>query len=329
MKNNSPLMEKGAGVKSFFKKLSSVRELSVLLFLLAVGAVITLNAPQFLTKSNLMSMIRSLSSIAIMSIGMTMVIITGGIDLSVGTVLGLAPLVTAICVDKGLPGGVALAAGLLIGPIFGLFNGLLISKAKLPPFIATLSSMSIGRGVMYILTRGRPLTPKLPAWIKFLGQGYVGVVPVPVVVMCILTVIFAVIMKCTRFGRYVYAVGGNESAARLSGVKADRVIVGTYVCSAVLSAIAGLLMYARITSAEANTGTGYEMDVIAATVIGGASMSGGAGSVVGAILGAVLIGTISNGIVLMGINTYAQQMVTGLVILFAVGFDMIYGKRKK
>ena len=321
--------EKSIDFKSFFKKLSSVRELSVLLFLLVVGTIITLNAPQFLTKSNLMSMIRSLSSTAIMAIGMTMVIITSGIDLSVGTVLGLAPLTMAILVDKGVNPVMALAAGLAIGPVFGLFNGVLISKMKLPPFIATLSSMSIGRGVMYILTRGRPLTPKLPAWFKFLGQGYVGVVPVPVVTMIILTVIFAIIMKCTCFGRHIYAVGGNEHAARLSGVKADRVIIGTYVCSAVLCAIAGMLMYARITSAEANTGTGYEMDAIAATVIGGASMSGGAGSVIGAILGAVLIGTISNGIVLMGINTYAQQMVTGLVILFAVGFDMIYGKNRK
>ena len=328
MKNENQLARKGTTVK-LFGKLASIREFSILIFLLVVGALIAFRSPYFLTTSNLMSVTRSLASTAIMAIGMTLVIITGGIDLSVGTVLGLSSLMAAICYKNGIGGVTPILAGLSVGLVFGLFNGILITKMKLPPFIATLSSMSIGRGIMYILTEGRPLTPKLPASFKFFGQGYIGIFPFPVVLMLFLAVVFAIVMKCTRFGRYVYATGGNEEAAKLSGVRTDRIKIATYVISGLLSAIAGLMLYARITSAEANTGSGYEMDVIAATVIGGASMSGGAGSVVGAILGSVLIGIISNGIVLLGINTYAQQMVTGLVILFAVGFDMIYGRKKQ
>lgn len=166
--------------KKIWSKVSNIRELSILIFLLVVGAIIAFNSPYFLTKSNLMSMIRSLASTAIMSIGMTLVIITAGIDLSVGTVLGLSSLSAAICFQSGLGSFVAIGVGLTVGIVFGLSNGLLITKMKLPPFIATLSTMSIGRGIMYIVTEGRPFTPKLPSSFKFLGQGYIGSVPFPI-----------------------------------------------------------------------------------------------------------------------------------------------------
>jgi len=331
MKNETVTVNTGTttGVKRFFKQLGQIRELNILLVLIIISALISFNSQYFFTVSNIMSIIRALSTTAIMAIGMTMVIITGGIDLSVGSVLGLSALLTAMGFENGVNGIVCVLCGLAIGIVFGVFNGLMITKIKLPPFIATLGAMSIGRGILYIITEGRPWTPDVPDSFKFIGQGYIWIFPIPVVIMIVLTIIFAIIMGKTRFGRYVYATGGNEMAANLSGVKTDRVKLKVYALSGLLSAIAGIVLYSRMTSAEAGTGTGEEMNVIAATVIGGASMAGGEGSVIGAIIGAALIGVISNGIVLLGINTYAQQMITGLVIILAVGIDMVRTNKKQ
>jgi ribose transport system permease protein len=302
--------------------LLKIRELNVLTALLVVSALISLATPYFLTTDNLMGVFRSFSLIAIMSIGMVMVIITGGIDLSVGSVMGLSSLMTALGFANGLPMPVCIAGGLLVGLLFGLFNGLLITAIRLPPFIATLGSLSIGRGLMYIITHGVPLTPDTPDAFALLGQGYVGVVPVPVVIMLVMMVVFSVVMRRTRFGRHVYATGGNEVAARLSGVKTRRVKLTVYMLSGVISAIAGVVSFSRYLSAEPASGFGAELDVIAAAAIGGASLSGGVGSVEGAIIGAALAGIIANGVVLMNIDTYAQQAITGAVIIIAVSLDV-------
>ncbi len=305
-----------------------VRELNVFLALIAVGALISLATPYFLTTNNLMGVFRSFSLTAIMSIGMVMVIITGGIDLSVGSVMGLASLVTALCFGAGAPMAVCVLAGLVVGVIFGAFNGLLITGIGLPPFIATLGSLSIGRGLMYIVTEGVPVTPDTPEMFSLLGQGYVGPVPVPVVIMIVLMIGFSILMRRTRFGRHVYATGGNETAARLSGVKTNRVKLTVYVLSGAIAALAGVISFSRYLSAEPASGFGAELDVIAAAAIGGASLSGGVGSVGGAVIGAALAGIIANGVVLMNINTYAQQAITGTVILIAVSLDVLGNRRK-
>jgi ribose transport system permease protein len=302
--------------------LMQVRELNVLTALLVVVALISFSTPYFLTTDNLMGVFRSFSLIAIMSIGMVMVIITGGIDLSVGSVMGLSSLVTALGFQSGLPTLVCILGGLLTGLLFGLFNGVLITAIRLPPFIATLGSLSIGRGLMYIITHGVPLTPDTPDIFSEIGQGYVGLVPIPVVIMLIMTVIFSTLMRKTRFGRHVYATGGNEVAARLSGVKTARVKLLVYMLSGLIAALAGVVSFSRYLSAEPASGFGAELDVIAAAAIGGASLSGGVGSVEGAIIGAALAGIIANGVVLMNINTYAQQAITGAVILIAVSLDV-------
>jgi len=299
-----------------------VRELNVLIALLVVAALISFATPYFLTTDNLMGVFRSFSLIGIMSIGMVMVIITGGIDLSVGSVMGLSSLTVALGFASELPTAICIAGGLVVGLLFGLFNGLLITKIHLPPFIATLGSLSIGRGLMYMITHGVPLTPDTPDIFSIFGQGYVGVVPVPVVIMLGMMVVFSVIMRRTRFGRHVYATGGNETAARLSGVKTARVKLLVYTLSGIIAAVAGVISFSRYLSAEPASGFGSELDVIAAAAIGGASLSGGVGSVEGAIIGAALAGIISNGVVLMNINTYAQQAITGAVILIAVSLDM-------
>ena len=303
--------------------------MSVLLALLLVAAGIAMATPYFLTTDNLMGVFRSFSTTAIMSIGMVMVIITGGIDLSVGSVMGLSGLVTALAFQNGFPTAVSVSFGLGVGFVFGLVNGLLVTAGRLPPFIATLGTLSIGRGLMYIVTRGVPVTPDTPDIFNMIGQGYVGYVPAPVVIMLLLAVIFSVIMAFTTFGRHVYATGGNQQAAWLSGVNTSRVKLIVYTLSGTISAIAGVVAFSRYLSAEPASGFGVELDVIAAAVIGGASLSGGVGSVQGAIIGAALTGIIANGVVLMNINTYAQQAITGAVILIAVSIDVWRHARKE
>lgn len=306
--------------------LRHVRELNVLVALLIMGALISFYTPYFLTTNNLMGVFRAFSLTAIMSIGMVMVIITGGIDLSVGSAMGLASLVTALCFDAGFSTGVSIVSGIGVGVMFGLTNGALVTVIGLPPFIATLGTLSIGRGLMYMITRGVPVTPDTPEAFSVLGQGYVGFVPVPVVIMLVLMVVFALIMRRTRFGRHVYATGGNEHAARLSGVKTARVKLAVYILSSTIASLAGIIGFSRYLSAEPASGFGAELDVIAAAAIGGASLAGGAGSVTGAVIGAALVGVIANGVVLLNINTYAQQAITGGVILIAVSLDMLRNK---
>jgi ribose transport system permease protein len=305
------------------------QEMSVLLALLLVSAGIALVTPYFLTTDNLMGVFRSFSLTAIMSVGMVMVIVTGGIDLSVGSVMGLSGLVTALAFQNGFPTVVCVSFGLGVGFVFGLTNGLLVTAGRLPPFIATLGTLSIGRGLMYIVTRGVPVTPDTPEVFNAIGQGYVGLVPAPVIIMLVLATAFSVIMRFTTFGRHVYATGGNEQAAWLSGVNTSRVKLVVYTLAGAISAIAGIVAFSRYLSAEPASGFGIELDVIAAAVIGGASLSGGVGSVQGAILGAALTGIIANGVVLMNINTYAQQTITGGVILIAVSIDVWRHARKE
>jgi len=271
---------------------------------------------------------RSFSLVGIMSIGMMLVIITGGIDLSVGSVMGLSSLMTALAFQHGLGPLPAVLSGLCAGLMVGAFNGFLITWIQLPPFIATLGTLSIGRGLMYIITKGVPLTPDVPDSFTFIGQGYFGFVPVPVVIMLLLTVCFSILMRRTRFGRHVYATGGNEVAARLSGVRTHRIKFTVYALSGLIAALAGVVSFSRFVSAEPASGFGAELDVIAAAAIGGASLSGGVGSVEGAIIGAALAGIITNGVVLLNIDTYAQQAITGCVILIAVSIDIWRVRRK-
>jgi ribose transport system permease protein len=320
---------KTVGARTMWSAVIRIREINVLAALIVVSLLISLATPYFLTIDNLMGVFRSFSLTAIMAIGMVMVIITGGIDLSVGSVMGLSSLITALCFSFGLPMPVAIGAGLLVGLVFGAINGGLITGLGLPPFIATLGTLSIGRGLMYMITHGVPLTPDTPDAFSELGQGYVGFIPVPVVLLAVLAVVFAIVMRKTRFGRYVYATGGNEHAARLSGVKTNRVKLYVYMLSGLISGFAGVISFSRYLSAEPASGFGAELNVIAAAAIGGASLAGGIGSVEGAVIGAALAGIIANGVVLMNIDTYAQQAITGAVILIAVSIDVLRSKFRK
>jgi ribose transport system permease protein len=311
----------GTSLRSVAKRITNWRELNVVLAVILLSAVLTFSSDVFLTPANLFSVMRAFSLTAIMAIGQTMVILTAGIDLSVGSTMGLAGLVTAMLIRDGYPVDLAVVGGLLTGTGVGLFNGLMVTRLRLPPFIATLGTLSMGRGLMYWITHGWPVTLSFEHPFLELGQGYVGPVPVPVIVMLIMVVAASIFLKRTFIGRYVYAVGGNEEAAHLSGIRVDGVKVLVYTLSGLCCAVSGLILLARMVSAQPMAGLGYELPVIAAAAIGGTSLMGGEGTILGTLMGAALMGILQNGMVLVGIDTYAQQAVTGAVIVIAVTLD--------
>ena len=319
----------GGWLRSTVKRITNWREFNVVLAVIILSAILTASSDVFLTTANLFSVMRAFSLVAIMAIGETMVILTGGIDLAVGSTMGLAGLMTALLIQGGYPVSLAVLAGLLSGIVVGLANGVMITGLRLPPFIATLGTMSIGRGLMYWITHGWSVTlPQEQSAFLFLGQGYVGPVPVPVIVMFALMLLSGLFLSRTFLGRYVYAVGGNEDAARLSGIRVTLVKILVYTISGACCAVAGLILLARMVSAQPMAGLGIELYVIAAAAIGGTSLSGGEGTIFGSLMGAAMMGILQNGMVLVGIDTYAQQAVVGTVIVLAVTLDQWRQRRK-
>jgi ribose transport system permease protein len=307
---------------------SGVRELNILLALLFLCALLAWRSPVFFTTDNLLGVARAFSLTAIAAIGQTMVIITGGIDLSAGSIIGLSSLSTGMLLASGWPSVPAILIGLLIGTAFGACNGLLITRIGLPPFIATLGTLSIGRGLIYVITKGYPVTAPRDELLLQIGQGYLGRVPMPVIIMIVVTILATIFLSRSTLGRYIYAVGGNEEAARLAGINVNRVKMFVYTMSGFLASVSGIILLSRLVSAQPTAGLGQELPIIAASIIGGTSLVGGEGTALGAVLGAAIVGVLENGIVLLGINTYAQQVVTGAAILLAVGLD-IWQKRRR
>jgi ribose transport system permease protein len=307
---------------------SGVRELNILIALLFLCALLAWRSPVFFTTDNLLGVARAFSLTAIAAIGQTMVIITGGIDLSAGSIIGLSSLSTGMLLASGWPSIPAILAGLLIGTAFGACNGLLITRIGLPPFIATLGTLSIGRGLIYVITKGYPVTAPRDELLLQIGQGYLGRVPMPVILMVLITILATIFLSRSTLGRYIYAVGGNEEAARLAGINVNRVKMFVYTMSGFLASVSGIVLLSRLVSAQPTAGLGQELPIIAASIIGGTSLIGGEGTALGAVLGAAIVGVLENGIVLLGINTYAQQVVTGAAILLAVGLD-IWQKRRR
>lgn len=313
---------------SVLGRLSPIRELNILIALILLCLLLTILSPVFFTSNNLLGVARAFSLTAIAAIGQTMVIITGGIDLSAGSIIGLSSLSTGMLLASGWPSVPAILAGLAVGTAFGAVNGLLITRIGLPPFIATLGTLSIGRGLIYVITQGYPVTAPRDELLLQIGQGYLGQIPMPVIIMVIVTIVASLFLSRTTLGRYIYAVGGNEEAARLAGINVTRVKMFVYTMSGFLASVSGIILLSRLVSAQPTAGLGQELPVIAASIIGGTSLVGGEGTALGALLGAAIVGVLENGIVLLGINTYAQQVVTGAVILLAVGLD-IWQKRRQ
>jgi ribose transport system permease protein len=295
--------------------------------------VLSLLSDRFFTAENGWNILRQISVNLCLSIGMTLIILAGGIDLSVGAVLAFSGAIAAGLLRNGLPvpaAGVlleftvvgAMAAGVLVGFGLGAFNGWVITRFDLPPFVATLGMFSIARGLTMLWTGGYPVTG-LGSGFGFIGTGVFLGMPMPVWISGVLAVVFMVLTRRTRFGRHIYAVGGNERAALLTGLRVNRVKLWVYALGGALAGVAGLVVTARLDSAQPNAGLGYELDSIAAVVIGGTSLSGGRGSVHGTVLGCLIIGVLNNGLFLLNVSPFWQQVVKGFVILAAVAIDKL------
>jgi ribose/xylose/arabinose/galactoside ABC-type transport system permease subunit len=283
-------------------------------------------APQFLSVPNLVNVALSIAITGILAVGMTMVILTGGIDLSVGSVVALAGVVAAILADKGAGVAAAALAAVGVGLAVGLFNGMTVAQFRVPPFVTTLAMLTICRGLAFIATGGRAVG-NLPEAFGYVGKSRAAGVPLPVVLMLLVVAGGWFLLRHTVFGRHVYAVGGNREAAFLAGVNTKRVTALTYVLNGLLVGLAGFVLASRLGAGVPNAGVQYELDVIAAVVVGGTSLAGGRGSVVGTFWGAVFIGVLNNGLNLAGVDPYMQKIALGVVLLLAVLADQA-GKSK-
>lgn len=298
-------------------------ELTTVIALIILMAVITIINSNFLTANNLLNLLLQVTSNALIAFGMTFVILTGGIDLSVGSILALSSALTAGLLGSGMPVALAILSSLILGCILGMMNGLLISYGKLAPFIVTLATMTIFRGATLVYTNGNPITKGLSDTFlfQFLGQGYIVGIPFPVIIMFIVFIVLYVLLHKTAFGKSVYAIGGNEKAAYISGVKLNKVKIIIYSISGMMASISGLIITSRLSSAQPTAGASYEMDAVAAVVLGGTSLSGGKGRILGTLIGALIIGVLNNGLNIIGVSAFWQQVVKGVVILIAVLID--------
>lgn len=330
----SPLIKLGS-------RFNGLREhTSILAAFFVLSLVLTILSPAFLTKGNILDITRVVSINGIMAVGMTFVILTGGIDLSVGSTFALAGAITSAMVYGSysdyplaglikLPLPLALATGLLVAALIGYVNGLLITRFKVEPFIVTLGMMSFARGLTYLYSGGYPVNFKpMPPEFAWIGKGYVFFLPTPTVFFIIISVLGWFILRYTGFGRTVYAIGGNEETTRLSGINVRRNKSLAYVLLGVLAGFSGIIMSSRVAAASPTAGVGYELDVITGVVLGGTSLTGGRGSIFGTIIGVFIIGIITNGLNLLGVSTYYQYIIKGAVLILSIGLDGYLQKKR-
>ena len=304
------------------------RQFGTLAVLLALGAAISLSTPHFLTVANLLNVAQQTVVNALVAAGLTFVIISGGIDLSVGSILAFAGIVMAHALRAGWPAPLAVLAGLAVGAACGAVNGGLVAFGRLPPFIATLGMMSVARGGALLASDGRPVSG-FSAPFRWLATGEVAAVPASVLLLLAVYAAAHFALQRTKFGRYAFAIGGSEEAALLSGVPVRRYQVGIYAAGGGLAALAAVVLTARLNSAQPIAGLGYELDAIAAAVIGGTSLMGGQGSILGTLLGALIMGVLRNGLNLLGVSSFIQQVVIGAVIIAAVLFDVALKRTRR
>jgi ribose/xylose/arabinose/galactoside ABC-type transport system permease subunit len=312
-----------------------------LIFLVLLMAVFAISEPRFLSQVNLFNIARQVSVTGLLAIGMTFVILTAGIDLSIGSLLAFAGLVAAAVAKGGLSDrftvgddtigyGWPLAAlsAIAVGMAGGFLQGIAITRLKVPPFVVTLGGMSVFRGAALLFAAGGPISG-FDAGFAWWGQGKIGPVPVPVIIFLICAITAHIVLSYARFGRRVYAVGGNPEAARLSGLNVNRIICSVYVIMGFFCGLCAFVLSARLNSAEAVAGTGYELTVIASVVIGGTSLFGGVGTIFGTVIGSLLIGVLLNGLVILNVSSYIQQIIIGVIIVLAVSFDTFAKSRRR
>ncbi|MGO8694589.1 MAG: ABC transporter permease [Rectinemataceae bacterium] len=315
----------GSTIYAMLKATTARKEFSVFVALLVLSIIVSLMSPYFLTVANIFNVLRQFSIIGILAVGEALIIITGGIDLSVGSLVGLSGILTGLFANAGIPALPLFCMVVISGCLLGSINGLLVTKIGINPFIATLGMLSIARGSALLITGGLPIS--VDNRINFLGDGYLGPVPVSAVIMFLVAIVGHVFATRTLPGRNVFAVGNNERAAKLSGIRVKSMKMMVFMIMGGLCALSGIILSGTLSSAEPTAGTGYELDVIAAVVMGGASLSGGIGSIVGVIFGAALMGVLRNAFVLMGVSAYWQVVAIGVVIIAAVSLDSLSSKK--
>jgi ribose transport system permease protein len=310
---------------TFLRRLTRQREFVIFLIVAAVFVFMIFASPVFLTEGNILSVLLSLSIESIMAVGMVVLMVGGGFDMSVGSILGFTGIILGRLLTNGIPTVPAVLLALLVGVVIGLWNGFIIAKIKINPFVTTLASLSIFRGLSYVFTSGRNISG-LPDAFQAIGQARYFGVQLPIVYAVVLLIIGEIVLRNSRFFRQYYYIGGNERAARLSGIDVDRMTIIAYVLTGVLAAWAGIVFTARMGSASCQAGTGWELRVITAVILGGASLKGGSGTVLGTFLGVFLMALLSNALVLLGVDIYWQQFVVGVVLISAVVIDTL-GRR--
>ena len=311
------------------------------IFLIVLMALFAVAEPRFLSSINLFNVMRQVSITGLLALSMTFVILTSGIDLSVGSILAFSGLVAAAVAKGGLASrftvgaggvgygwGLAALAAIVVGLLCGYVQGVAVTRLKVPPFVVTLGGMSAFRGAALLFSGGGPISGFEPSF-TWWGQGKIGPVPVPVIIFLAFAVLAHITLRHTRYGRQVYAVGGNPEAARLSGLNVNRILTSVYVISGFFCGLASFVLAARLNSAEAVAGTGYELTVIASVVIGGTSLFGGSGTILGTVVGTILIGVLLNGLILMDVSSYIQQIIIGIIIVLAVAFDTFAKSRRR
>lgn len=305
----------------YITQLKGIGQYGIVIAFVLICLGLSFITPKFLTVSNWTIIITQVSINALLAFGVTFVIITGGIDLSLGSMVAVTGIVASLLAHPDdYPVAVPVLAGLLAGIGMGAFNGAVITKSKVPPFIVTLGTMTIGRGLALILSKGRPVSNLSDAF-NFIGGGAVWGIPFPIIVLIVAFAVCSIVLKKTILGRYIYAVGGNEQAAKASGIRVNKVKMAVYTICGGLAALAGILLTSRINTGQPNAGAGFELDAIAAAIIGGTGTSGGTGTMTGTLIGALLIGVISNGLDLLNVTSYYQQVVMGAIIIGAVVLD--------
>jgi len=296
----------------------------VIIGLILIIAYFSIMRTKFLTMDNMVNMFRQMTINGMLAIGMTFVVLTGGIDLSVGSIVGASGMFSALIArtETGCPWYLAVLVGLGIGLLLGAVNGIAVAYLKIPAFIATLAMLSIARGITYMATDAKPVPGLSETFLK-IGSGNIGIIPIPVIVLAVVLVICFVVLYKTRYGRYVFATGGNPVSARVSGINVKLITCSVYIISGVMAGVAGLILTSRVTSGLAAGGDGYEVDAIAAAVIGGNSLSGGRGRLWGTIVGFVIMGVMNNGLDMMAVSSYWQLVIKGLIISGAVMLDSL------
>jgi ribose transport system permease protein len=305
-----------------------LKRYGIYFILIALMVVFTFSSKAFLTMSNLFSVARQVSMFGIAAVGITFTLLIGGIDLSIGSMVTLVNIVTAwLMVKLGVHPVLACIIGLSMSALGGFLNGLAVANLHMPPLIVTLCSMTVLEGLAYVISMGIPIYGFTPSF-TVIGQGYIGIVPIPVVIMIVVLCVGAFILNMTYFGRYFYAVGGNEEASSLSGIDIKKVKYLAYTLSGFFAGIAGIVLLSRTNSGQPTTGKGFEFDVLTAVVLGGVSVNGGFGKISNIIAGVFIIGVLGNGMVLLNISQYIQMVIKGLVLFAAVAFDCVQKAEK-